>query len=37
MLMANKRLLLYRDEFINIDHGYVHKVQEFDFVSGILT
>ncbi len=33
--MSNKGLFLDRDGVINIDHGYVHKVQDFDFVSGI--
>jgi len=33
--MVNKGLFLDRDGVINIDHGYVHKVQDFDFVSGI--
>ena len=33
--MLNKGLFLDRDGVINIDHGYVHKVQDFDFVSGI--
>ena len=33
--MANKGIFLDRDGVINIDYGYVHKVQDFDFVSGI--
>ena len=32
-----KALFLDRDGIINIDHGYVHKIEEFDFVDGIFT
>ena len=31
----NKALFLDRDGIINIDHGYVHKIKDFDFVDGI--
>lgn len=31
----NKALFLDRDGIINIDHGYVYKQSEFEFVSGI--
>ena len=30
-----KALFLDRDGIINIDHGYVHKIDNFDFVEGI--
>ncbi|REL27415.1 D-glycero-beta-D-manno-heptose 1,7-bisphosphate 7-phosphatase [Thalassotalea euphylliae] len=30
-----KALFLDRDGIINIDHGYVHKIEEFEFVDGI--
>jgi D-glycero-D-manno-heptose 1,7-bisphosphate phosphatase len=33
--MSNKAVFLDRDGVINIDHGYVHKVEEFDFMPGI--
>lgn len=33
--MSNKALFLDRDGVINIDHGYVYKINDFDFVSGI--
>ncbi len=31
----NKALFLDRDGIINIDHGYVHKIEDFEFVDGI--
>ncbi|AZQ84764.1 D-glycero-beta-D-manno-heptose 1,7-bisphosphate 7-phosphatase [Colwellia sp. Arc7-635] len=31
----NKALFLDRDGIINIDHGYVHKIENFEFVDGI--
>jgi D-glycero-D-manno-heptose 1,7-bisphosphate phosphatase len=31
----NKALFLDRDGIINVDHGYVHKIEDFDFVDGI--
>ncbi|MGJ8693901.1 MAG: D-glycero-beta-D-manno-heptose 1,7-bisphosphate 7-phosphatase [Thalassotalea sp.] len=33
--MSNKALFLDRDGIINIDHGYVNKIEDFDFVDGI--
>lgn len=33
--MTTRALFLDRDGVINIDHGYVHKKQEFDFIDGI--
>lgn len=33
--MMNKALFLDRDGIINVDHGYVHKVEDFEFVDGI--
>ncbi len=33
--MMNKALFLDRDGIINIDHGYVHKIADFEFVDGI--
>jgi len=35
--MSNKALFLDRDGIINIDHGYVHQIQEFDFSPDIFT
>jgi histidinol phosphatase-like enzyme len=32
----NKALFLDRDGIINVDHGYVYKQSEFEFVPGIL-
>jgi D-glycero-D-manno-heptose 1,7-bisphosphate phosphatase len=34
--MSNKAVFLDRDGVINIDHGYVHKVEEFDFMPNIM-
>lgn len=31
----SKALFLDRDGIINIDHGYVHKIEDFEFVDGI--
>ena len=31
----NKGFFLDRDGVINIDHGYVYKVEDFEFVKGI--
>ena len=31
----NKALFLDRDGVINIDHGHVHRVENFDFIDGI--
>ncbi|WP_310733492.1 D-glycero-beta-D-manno-heptose 1,7-bisphosphate 7-phosphatase [Colwellia sp. BRX10-3] len=33
--MMNKALFLDRDGIINVDHGYVHKIEDFEFVDGI--
>jgi D-glycero-D-manno-heptose 1,7-bisphosphate phosphatase len=33
---ANKVVFLDRDGTINIDHGYVHKIEDFDFCPGAL-
>jgi D-glycero-D-manno-heptose 1,7-bisphosphate phosphatase len=30
-----KALFLDRDGIINIDHGYVHKIEDFEFIDGI--
>ena len=30
-----KALFLDRDGIINVDHGYVHKIEDFEFVEGI--
>ncbi|HIP50968.1 MAG TPA: HAD-IIIA family hydrolase, partial [Campylobacterales bacterium] len=31
----NKALFLDRDGVINIDHGYVYKIEKFEFTEGI--
>ena len=31
-----KTIFLDRDGVINVDHGYVHKIEEFEFVPGVL-
>jgi D-glycero-D-manno-heptose 1,7-bisphosphate phosphatase len=31
----SKALFLDRDGIINVDHGYVHKIEDFEFVDGI--
>jgi D-glycero-D-manno-heptose 1,7-bisphosphate phosphatase len=33
--MKNKALFLDRDGVINVDHGYVHRAEDFDFLEGI--
>ena len=33
--MPNKALFLDRDGVINIDYGYVHLKENFDFIDGI--
>ena len=33
--MSKRALFLDRDGVINVDHGYVHKVESFEFVDGI--
>ncbi|MEN9965989.1 MAG: hypothetical protein RL416_146, partial [Pseudomonadota bacterium] len=34
--MLNSALFLDRDGVINVNHGYVHKCEDFDFIDGIL-
>lgn len=34
--MMRKAAFLDRDGVINIDHAYVHKIEEFDWVPGVL-
>lgn len=33
--MGNKALFLDRDGIINLDHGYVYKIEDFEFMKGI--
>ena len=33
--MSNRALFLDRDGVINVDHGYVYRIQDFEFQSGI--
>ena len=33
--MSHRTLFLDRDGVINIDHGYVHRIEDFEFVEGI--
>ena len=33
--MNNRALFLDRDGIINVDHGYVYKIEEFEFTEGI--
>lgn len=33
----NKALFLDRDGVINVDHAYVHKVEDFEFIEGVFT
>lgn len=33
--MKNKALFLDRDGVVNLDHGYVHRIVDFEFVDGI--
>ena len=33
--MLKKALFLDRDGVINVDHGYVHTVEDFHFIDGI--
>jgi D-glycero-D-manno-heptose 1,7-bisphosphate phosphatase len=35
ILVKNKALFLDRDGVINIDKGYVHKIEDFEFIEGI--
>ena len=34
--MMRRAAFLDRDGVINVDHGYVHKVDEFEWVPGVL-
>ncbi len=34
--MANKAIFLDRDGTINIDHGYVHQIDDFQFIEGVI-
>jgi D-glycero-D-manno-heptose 1,7-bisphosphate phosphatase len=34
-MVARKALFLDRDGVINVDHGYVHRIDQFDFMPGI--
>ncbi len=33
--MSKKAFFLDRDGVINVDHGYVHTVEDFQFIDGI--
>jgi D-glycero-D-manno-heptose 1,7-bisphosphate phosphatase len=33
--MKNKALFLDRDGVINVDHGHVYKIEDFEFIDGI--
>ena len=33
--MKNKALFLDRDGIVNLDHGYVYRIVDFEFVDGI--
>ena len=33
--MAKKAIFLDRDGTINIDHGYVHQIDDFQFIEGV--
>ncbi|QLB20277.1 D-glycero-beta-D-manno-heptose-1,7-bisphosphate 7-phosphatase [Vespertiliibacter pulmonis] len=34
--MANKAVFLDRDGTINVDHGYVHQIDDFQFIDGVI-
>lgn len=34
--MVNKAVFLDRDGTINIDHGYVHQIDDFQFIDGVI-
>ena len=34
-IIMKKALFLDRDGIINVDHGYVYKIDDFEFVDGI--
>lgn len=33
--MGKKTIFLDRDGTINIDHGYVHQIDDFQFIDGV--
>lgn len=33
--MAKRALFLDRDGVVNVNHGYVHKISDFDFIDGV--
>lgn len=35
--MSNKAVFLDRDGVINVDHAYVHKPEDFEFIAGVFT
>lgn len=34
--MANKAIFLDRDGTLNVDHGYVHQIDDFEFIEGVI-
>jgi D-glycero-D-manno-heptose 1,7-bisphosphate phosphatase len=36
-VIRNRVLFLDRDGVINVNHGYVHRPENFDFMDGIFT
>lgn len=34
--MKNKAVFLDRDGTINVDHGYVHRIEDFEFLPGVI-
>lgn len=36
-VIRNRALFLDRDGVINVNHGYVHRPENFDFMDGIFT
>ena len=35
--MTSKALFLDRDGVVNVDFGYVHRIEKFEFINGIFT
>lgn len=35
-MAANKAIFLDRDGTINVDHGYVHQIDDFQFIDGVI-
>ena len=35
--MTSKALFLDRDGVVNVDFGYVHRIEQFEFINGIFT